>query len=114
MNTTVSTLSLANNHLSITIDEDESDTPDDPNIRKLQRVKADGLDIELYSNNNRHEFIIHDAAKTILHEFPTTNISDKICLMWTDSNTELREINLTSNISVKVNKKGIIEKLEIA
>jgi hypothetical protein len=118
MNTTVSTLSLAHNHLTISIgNDDESDESDDPNIpqlKTLRRIKEKGLDIEMYSNNTYHEFIIHDAEKTILHEFPTTYVTDNICVMWADSNNdELYEIQLTSNVSVTLNKIGTIEKILI-
>ena len=118
MNTTVSTLSLAHNHLTISIgNDDESEESDDPNIRqsrKLKRIKINDLDIEMYSNNAYHEFIIHNAAKTILHEFPTTYINNNICIMWNDSdNEELQEIQLAENVSITVNKTGTIEKLLI-
>lgn len=118
MNTTVSTLSLAHNHLTISVgNDDESEESEDPNIRRsgpLERIKEKGLDIEIYSKDNYYEFIIHNAAKTILHEFPTTYVTDNICIMWTESNNEeLQEIQLTSNVSIILNKIGTIEKLLI-
>ena len=118
MNTTVSTLSLAHNHLTISIgNDDESEESEKPNIRRsrsFERIKEKGLDIEMYSNNAYHEFVIHNAARTILHEFPTTYVTNNICVMWADSSSEeLQEFQLTSNVSVTLNKTGIIEKLLI-
>lgn len=103
-------VSISNNYLLITIDEEDDDSDSEPSICGYKsNIDLYGLNIEYYHNKT---IKIHNASDKIIHEFPyCNNDNNTLTIIW-NNNIPQKKISI-SNMTIYFSSDSKIEMIQI-